>query len=53
MERMTLVDVVTQQTTFMDQVNEGNITVDGDASALLTIFGNLDTFTPGFRIVEP
>jgi alkyl sulfatase BDS1-like metallo-beta-lactamase superfamily hydrolase len=53
MERMTLVDIVTQQTTFMDQVNEGNITVDGDASALLTIFGNLDVFTPGFHIVEP
>jgi alkyl sulfatase BDS1-like metallo-beta-lactamase superfamily hydrolase len=53
MKRMTLVDVVTQQTTFMDEINAGNITVDGDASALLTIFGNLDVFTPGFHIVEP
>jgi alkyl sulfatase BDS1-like metallo-beta-lactamase superfamily hydrolase len=53
MKRMTLVDVVTQQTTFVDEINAGNITVDGDASALLTIFGNLDVFTPGFHIVEP
>jgi alkyl sulfatase BDS1-like metallo-beta-lactamase superfamily hydrolase len=53
MKRMTLVDVVTQQTTFVDEINAGNITVDGDASALLTIFGNLDVFTPGFHVVEP
>jgi alkyl sulfatase BDS1-like metallo-beta-lactamase superfamily hydrolase len=50
---MTLIDVITQATTFMDQINEGNIQIDGDASALLTIFGNLDAFTPGFLIVEP
>ena len=50
---MILVDVVSQQTNFVDEINAGNITVDGDASALLTIFGNLDVFTPGFRIVEP
>jgi alkyl sulfatase BDS1-like metallo-beta-lactamase superfamily hydrolase len=53
MKRMTLIDIVTQQTTFMDEINAGNITVDGDASALLTVFGNLDAFTPGFHIVEP
>ncbi len=53
MKRMTLIDIVTQATTFMDQINEGNITVDGDPAALLTIFGNLDVFTPAFRIVEP
>ena len=29
------------------------ITIEGDASALLTIFGNMETFTPGFAIVEP
>jgi alkyl sulfatase BDS1-like metallo-beta-lactamase superfamily hydrolase len=53
LKRMTLIDVVTQATTFMDQINEGNIQIDGDPSALLTIFGNLDAFTPGFLIVEP
>ncbi len=53
LKRMTLIDVVTQATTFMDQINEGNIQIDGDASALLTVFGNLDAFTPGFLIVEP
>lgn len=53
LKRMTLIDVITQATTFMDQINEGNIQIDGDASALLTIFGNLDAFTPGFLIVEP
>ena len=53
LKRMTLVDIVTQATTFMDQINEGNIVIDGDPAALLTIFGNLDAFTPGFMIVEP
>ena len=53
MKRMTLIDIVIQATTFMDQINEGNITIEGDASALLTIFGNLDAFTPAFHVVEP
>ena len=51
--RSLLVDILTQQTTFMDQIAAGNITIDGDAGALLQIFGNLDTNTPGFPIVEP
>jgi hypothetical protein len=29
------------------------ITVDGDAAALLNIFGNLEKFVTGFAIVEP
>jgi hypothetical protein len=37
----------------MDQIAAGTITLDGDAGALLSIFGNLDAFTPGFPIVEP
>jgi alkyl sulfatase BDS1-like metallo-beta-lactamase superfamily hydrolase len=53
MKRMTLIDVVTQATTFMDQINEGNIVLEGDPAALLTIFGNLDVFTPSFHVVEP
>jgi alkyl sulfatase BDS1-like metallo-beta-lactamase superfamily hydrolase len=51
--RTLLVDILTQQTTFMDQIAAGTITLDGDAGALLSIFGNLDAFTPGFPIVEP
>jgi alkyl sulfatase BDS1-like metallo-beta-lactamase superfamily hydrolase len=42
-----------QEATYMDQITAGNITLDGDPSALLTIFGNIDAFEPGFNIVEP
>ena len=51
--RTTLIDVVTQSTTFMDQIQEGNITIAGDGGALLTVFGNIDIFETGFAIVEP
>ena len=51
--RTLLVAVVTQETTFMDEIQAGRITLDGDPAALLTIFGNLDTFTVGFNVVEP
>jgi len=51
--RIILVAVVTQETTFMDEIQAGRITLDGDPAALLTIFGNLDTFTVGFNVVEP
>jgi alkyl sulfatase BDS1-like metallo-beta-lactamase superfamily hydrolase len=51
--RTTLIDVVTQSTTFMDQIQEGNITIAGDGGALLTVFGNIDIFEMGFAIVEP
>jgi alkyl sulfatase BDS1-like metallo-beta-lactamase superfamily hydrolase len=51
--RTTLIDVVTQSTTFMDQIQAGNITIDGDGGALLTVFGNIDIFEMGFAIVEP
>jgi hypothetical protein len=34
-------------------MTEGAITVDGDAGALLTIFGNLEKLVTGFAIVEP
>jgi alkyl sulfatase BDS1-like metallo-beta-lactamase superfamily hydrolase len=37
----------------MKEIESGSITLDGDASALLTIFGNLDVFVQGFAIVEP
>lgn len=51
--RSLLVDILTQQTTFMDQISFGAIVIDGDAGALLNIFGNLDTMGAPFAIVEP
>jgi alkyl sulfatase BDS1-like metallo-beta-lactamase superfamily hydrolase len=51
--RLTMLDVVTQATTFVDQITAGTISIDGDASALLEIFGKLDNITTGFAIVEP
>lgn len=53
LKRTTLISVVTQESTFIEQIQEGNITLEGDALKLQDIFGNLDTFTPGFNIVEP
>jgi alkyl sulfatase BDS1-like metallo-beta-lactamase superfamily hydrolase len=37
----------------MDQIQAGNIALEGDPAALLTIFGNLDSFTSNFHVVEP
>lgn len=51
--RALLIDILTQQTTFVDQITAGNIVLDGDAEALLNVFGNIDTNAPGFAIVEP
>lgn len=51
--RSEFIRVMLQETTFMDQITAGNITLDGDPTALLTIFGNIDAFEPGFNIVEP
>jgi alkyl sulfatase BDS1-like metallo-beta-lactamase superfamily hydrolase len=51
--RTEFIRVMLQETTFMDQITAGNITLDGDPTALLTIFGNIDAFEPGFNIVEP
>lgn len=53
LSRVKFLDVVLQDTTFVDAMNAGQITVDGDPTSLLTIFGNLDTFSMGFPIVEP
>ncbi len=51
--RTMILSIMNQETTFMDQVQAGTVTIDGDAAALLTVFGNLDLFLPGFAIVEP
>jgi len=51
--RRTFLDIVLQDTTFVGAVQAGAVMLEGDASALITIFGNLDTFSMGFAIVEP
>lgn len=53
MTRETLLDVVSQDTTFMDEIGKGSVVLDGDATAMLTIFGNVDDIAAGFAIVEP
>jgi alkyl sulfatase BDS1-like metallo-beta-lactamase superfamily hydrolase len=53
MRRTTFIDVITQQTTFMDQIQAGQITLEGDGAALLIVFGNMDEVSTGFPIVEP
>jgi alkyl sulfatase BDS1-like metallo-beta-lactamase superfamily hydrolase len=53
MTRAKFLDVILQDTTFVDAITAGDIVVDGDAQALMTVFGNLDVFSMGFPIVEP
>jgi alkyl sulfatase BDS1-like metallo-beta-lactamase superfamily hydrolase len=36
-----------------DAVADGRVVLGGDASALVTVFSNLDVFQSGFAIVEP
>ncbi len=51
--RLTLLSVIGGDTTFLDAIQKGDITIEGDGAALLKIFGHLDTFQTGFAIVEP
>jgi alkyl sulfatase BDS1-like metallo-beta-lactamase superfamily hydrolase len=51
--RELFLEIIAQVTTFMDELAAGTVTIEGDAAALLNIFGNLDTFATGFAIVEP
>ena len=53
MRRSLLIDILTQQTTFIDEVVAGHIVIDGDATALQKIFGNLDLNASSFAIIEP
>ncbi len=39
--------------TFADAIADGSVTIEGDPSALITVFGNLEVFQSGFAIVEP
>jgi alkyl sulfatase BDS1-like metallo-beta-lactamase superfamily hydrolase len=45
--------VIAQTTSFAEELKNGSVTIEGDAGALLTVFGNLDGFSTGFAIVEP
>jgi alkyl sulfatase BDS1-like metallo-beta-lactamase superfamily hydrolase len=51
--RRTFLEVIAQTTTFVDEMGAGNVTVEGDAQALLDVFANLDVFESGFAVVEP
>jgi alkyl sulfatase BDS1-like metallo-beta-lactamase superfamily hydrolase len=53
LSRDLFLEIIAQATTFVDELKNGTITIDGDAGSLLTIFGNLDNFATGFAIVEP
>ena len=53
MTRALLLAIVAQDTTFVDEIGKGTITLVGDGSALLAIFGNLEETAAGFPIVEP
>jgi alkyl sulfatase BDS1-like metallo-beta-lactamase superfamily hydrolase len=51
--RSTLNAVLAQETTVVDEVAAGRITIDGDADALVRMFALLEQPTPGFAIVTP
>ena len=51
--RAVLLDVISQDRTFIDAVTAGDAVIEGDVNALLTLLGNLDKFAMGFAIVEP
>ena len=51
--RDLFLEVIAQTTSFAEELKNGAVTIEGDAGALLTVFGNLDGFSTGFAIVEP
>jgi alkyl sulfatase BDS1-like metallo-beta-lactamase superfamily hydrolase len=51
--RSAFLAVLGGQSTLQDAIARGDFRIDGDGSALLGIFGNLDNFMSGFGIVEP
>lgn len=53
MTRDMLLNIVAQDTTFLDEIGKGTVVLDGDAGAMLAIFGNVDEIAAGFAIVEP
>ncbi len=53
MAKTALGQILVGSTTFVDQMGEGAIAVDGDANALIELFGYLDRFPSWFPIVTP
>ena len=51
--RATLDEISLQKTTFPAALQSGQITVGGQRAKVAELLGMLDTFTPGFPIVEP
>jgi len=51
--RAAFLAVLGAQTTLADAIARGDFEIAGNAAALATVFGNLDTFVSGFAIVEP
>lgn len=51
--RDLFLEVIAQTTSFAEELKSGAATIEGDAGALLTVFGNIDSFSTGFAIVEP
>ncbi len=51
--KAVLGDLMGGARTFADAAAAGDIEIAGDPSALLDIFGHLDTFTAAFAIIEP
>ncbi len=46
-------ELLTGRTAAVEAVGDGRLEIDGDAEALLILFGALDQFDGGFNIVEP
>jgi alkyl sulfatase BDS1-like metallo-beta-lactamase superfamily hydrolase len=51
--RAALTAIAVRPEAFGEKLAEGEIEIDGDAEALLTIFGSIDTFHLAFPIVTP
>ena len=51
--RATLDSITLGETTFKDEVEAGNIELDGNTKLLAELMGMLDTFAPDFPIVTP
>ena len=53
MTRAALLGIIGGDTTFVDAITSGTVTLEGNPDALRAIFAHLDTFAAGFAIIEP
>lgn len=51
--RETMNNVILKKTTFLEQISEGKVKIDGDLTVLTELFSLFDTFEFWFNIVEP